>query len=270
MPDKVVIITGASSGFGKLAALTAAQKGYRVTVAARRNDRLTELVAQIEAAGGTALAVAGDINDDSVQQQLIDQTLQRFGRIDVLVNNAGLPLAQNFSDAPLDELRRQWDTNTTSLITLTKRALPALMDSNGMVINISSSIARFSVPGMGLYAPSKVAASSVSDALRRELEPKGVRVCIVEPGPYNTEFSRRAGAADDQQFGFDPQDVADAIVRLIERPRRMTVLPVWLWPLISFGGGLMRALPGVVDLIFFAIAKRRQRQPQVPPQEAAS
>lgn len=262
MPDKVVIITGASSGFGKLTALEAARKGYKVVITARRVERLQELADQITAAGGAVLTVPGDINDESVQQQLIDGAIERFGRIDILLNNAGVPLAENFAPASLEDLRRQWNTNTTSLILLTKRALPELMRAQGIVINVSSSISRFSVPMAGLYAPSKVAVSSISDALRRELEPQGVRVCIVEPGPYNTEFAQNAGMPPDQQFSLDPQDVVDAIIRLFERPKRMTVVPGWLRPLIAVGGGLMSLLPGVVDLVFFAIAKRQQRKEQ--------
>lgn len=270
MPAKVVIITGASSGFGRLAALTAARKGYNVVVTARRAERLHELVGEIEAAGGTALAVSGDINDENVQQGLIDQALHRFGRIDALVNNAGVPLAQSYSESALADLRRQWNTNTTTMITLTHRALPELRRRSGVVINISSGISRFSVPSMGLYAPSKVAASSISDALRRELQPQGVKVCIVEPGPYHTEFGVRAGARADQQFGLDPQDVANAIVRLIERPKRMTVLPRWMHPVLLLLSGLMRALPGPVDLIFFARAKRRQQQKRAETADSAA
>jgi NADP-dependent 3-hydroxy acid dehydrogenase YdfG len=182
--QKVVIITGASSGFGRLTALEAARRGYRIVVTARRSERLQELVDEIEGSDGVVLAIPGDIADAAVQQRVIDRTLARFGRIDVLVNNAGMPLPGRFVDSSLAELRGQWETNTTTVITLTKRALPALIGSGGTVINISSSIARFSVPGWGLYAASKAAVSSVSDVLRRELAPVGVAVCTVEPGTY--------------------------------------------------------------------------------------
>jgi uncharacterized protein len=260
MAGKVVIITGASSGFGKLAAVEAARRAYRVAISARRAEKLDEVVREIEGFGGQALAVAGDITDADTQQRLIDETLARWGRIDALVNNAGVPLDTFFADASLEDLQRQWATNTTSVIELTKRALPSLIESQGVVINISSSISRFSVPSMGLYAPSKVAASSISDALRRELRPLGVHVCTVEPGPYKTEFAQRAGANGEQQAALDPREVALAIVRLIEHPRRMTVLPFWLRPLIAIGGGIMALLPDLIDRIWWFAMRRAQAE----------
>lgn len=261
MTQKVVIITGASSGFGRLTALAAARQGYQIVVTARRAERLQELAAEIEAAGGTALTIPGDVTSSADQQQLIERTLERFGRIDALVNNAGVPLPNSFAESSVEDLRRQWETNVLSIVELTRRALPALIEAHGVVINISSGLGRFSIPGMGLYAPTKVAVNSVTDALRRELTPLGVHVCLVEPGPYNTEFGLRAGRADDQpQQGFAPEPVAAAIVRLIERPRRLTVMPPWMRPLLPVLSGLIRLLPGPVDLIFWTIAKRQQRQ----------
>lgn len=262
MAQKVVIITGASSGFGALTGLEAARRGYRVVVTARRAERLAELVSRIEAADGTALAVPGDITDSADQQRVIDATLERFGRIDVLVNNAGIPLPNRFADTSVEDLRRQWETNVVSVVELTRRALPALIEARGVVINVGSTAGHFSVPGWGLYFPTKVAVASVSDALRRELRPLGVYVCLVEPGPYDTEFAQRAGMRSDsgESFGFPPRQVSDAIVRLIERPRRLTIKPTWLGPLVLLGGGLARLLPGLVDLILWTVAKREQRQ----------
>ena len=123
---KVAIITGASSGFGRDAALLAAQRGYRVVVAARREERLNELVHEITGQGDTALAVPCDVTKSDDLQQLVDQTLQHFGQIDVLVNNAGVPLSKGFIDSSVDDLREQWETNVLSIVELTKRALPAL------------------------------------------------------------------------------------------------------------------------------------------------
>jgi short-subunit dehydrogenase len=209
--------------------------------------------------GGTALAVSGDVTDGEDQQRLIDAALQRFGRIDALVNNAGVPLPDGFADSSLDDLRRQWDTNVTSLIELTKRALPALQQTQGTVINVGSLAGNFSLPGWGLYYPTKVAVRSVSDALRRELKPRGVSVSLVEPGPFQTEFAHRARMRQPQLFGLRPEPVARAIVRLIERPRRLTVLPRWLWLPSAIGAAIVRLLPGVVDLAIAFYVKRQGR-----------
>lgn len=257
---KVTIITGASSGFGRDTALLAAQRGYRVVAAARREDRLNDLVREIEAAGGVALAVPCDVTKPDDLQRLVDQALAEYGRIDVLVNNAGVPLKKNFIDSSVDDLRGQWETNVLSIVELTKRALPALAESQGVVINISSIASRTSVPGWGLYFPTKVAASSISDALRRELMPLGVRVAVVEPGPFNTEFGQRAGMVQPgQTLGLNPLLVARTIVDLMERPRRLVVVPGWMRPLALVSGGLSRGLPDLIDGVFWLIAQVNRR-----------
>ncbi len=268
MTHKVLLITGASSGFGRLAAQRAAEQGYRVVVTARRAEKLDELVREVEAAGGAILSVPGDITDEQHQQHLLDAALERFGQLDVLVNNAGIPLPGSFADTPLDDLRQQWQTNVMSIVTLTKRALPALMKSKGVVINIGSTAGRFSLPIWGMYFPTKVAVASISDTLRRELRPYGVRVALVEPGPYDTEFMSRTGNADGG--GLPADQVARAIVRLAEHPRRTTVVPWWMRPLVSLGSAIMHVLPDVVDVIWWALAKRQLRKQEQSSGMAAS
>lgn len=257
---KVMVITGASSGFGRELAGLAARAGYRVVVTARRAERLEELAAQIQAAGGSALAVPGDVTSDADQQALIDTTLERYGRIDVLVNNAGVPLPGSFAEEPVAALRNQWSTNTTSIITLTRRALPALIGARGVVINVGSVAGHFSMPGWGMYCPSKVAVASISDALRRELRPLGVRVCLVEPGPYRTEFYNHTG--EGMSGAFPAADVAQTILRLAERPKRLVVKPLWLRPLVTLGGALVSTLPDLVDVLLLARARLEERRRQ--------
>lgn len=255
---KVMVITGASSGFGRITAVMAADKGYRVVVAARRAERLHELVAEIEGRGGVALAVPCDITKSEDQRNLIDTTLAHFGQLDVLVNNAGVPIKGSFVDTTVDELRRQWETNVVSLLTLTKLATPALIDAQGVVINIGSTASHFSIPGWGTYFSTKVSVRSLSDTLRRELRAYGVRVSLVEPGPFATEFSDRAGMSPGG--GLPPEAVAQVIVRLAERPRRIVIVPWFFGPLVRVGGAITSLLPGLVDLIFFVIGRRKLRQ----------
>lgn len=252
---KVMIITGASSGFGRIAARMAADQGYRVVVTARRAERLDALVSEIERAGGSALAVPGDITDEAHQQHLVDATLERFGQIDVLVNNAGIPLKEGFVDASVDDLRQQWQTNVLSIVTLTKRALPALMTTKGVVINIGSTAGRFSLPVWGMYFPTKVSVASISATLRRELRPYGVRVALVEPGPYATEFGDRAGGVPANVL--PPEQVARTIVRLAAHPKRTTVVPWWFRPLIALGSAIASLLPDVVDWVTWAMVRRQ-------------
>lgn len=255
---KVAIITGASSGMGWAVARRAARQGWRVVVAARRAERLTDLVGRIQAAGGQALAVPADLSDPADQARLIAATIAAYGRLDVLLNNAGLPLEHDFADSDPADLRRQWDVNVTALVMLTRLALPHLEATGGIVINIGSVIGRVAVPGWGNYSATKVAVAGLTDALRRELAPRGVRVCLVEPGPIATEFYQRSGGPDNlvPSFSVPAPVAAQAIVRLFTHPQRRITIPAWLNPLLTLIELLMRLVPPLADAILIA----RQRQ----------
>lgn len=259
---KVAVITGASSGIGWAVALRASRKGYKVVLNARREDRLHDLASKIKAGGGDVLVVVGDISRLEDQKRLVAETVSTFGRLDVLVNNAGLPLPTLFSESPPEELRRQWDVNVTALSTLTRIALPYLRESGGTVINIGSSISRFAVPSMGNYAPTKIAVAGLNDALRRELAPQGVKVCLVEPGPINTEFGEHSGSGFNNSavlsISISAADAAVPIVRLFTHPRRRTVIPAWLGPILTLLGGLTRIATPLVDVAFSSVAGRMQ------------
>lgn len=260
--EKVVIVTGASSGIGWAVARRAARKGYRVVLNARREERLRELARKIEVEGGEALVVVGDMTRLADQKRLVAEAMRAFGRIDVLVNNAGLPLPTLFSESAPEELRRQWDVNVTALSTLTRIALPHLRATKGTVVNIGSSISRFAVPAMGNYAPTKIAVAGLTDALRRELVPQGVNVCLVEPGPISTEFSEHSGgglnSGVSSRLSISAAAAAVPIVRLFERPQRRIVVPGWLGPVLTVLGGLTRIATPLVDAAFFAAARRMQ------------
>lgn len=261
---KVVIVTGASSGIGWAVARRAARKGYRVVLNARREERLRDLAHRIEVGGGQALVVVGDMTRLADQERLVQETLRAFGNhIDVLVNNAGFPLPTLFSETPPEELRRQWDVNVTALATLTRLALPYLKESRGTVVNIGSSISRFAVPGMGNYAPTKIAVAGLTDALRRELAPQGINVCLVEPGPINTEFGEHSGGNFNSgiasRLSISAKAAAVPIVRLFEHPHRRIVVPGWLGPLLTALGGLMRVATPLADAVFFVAARRMRR-----------
>jgi short-subunit dehydrogenase len=263
MEQRVVIVTGASSGIGWAVARWAACKEFRVVLAARREDRLRDLAARIAEDGGTALVVPVDLAKPEEQRRLIDETLRAFGRIDVLVNNAGLPLPAPFAESSAEDLRRQWDVNVTTLATLTRLALPYLEQHRqelhpATVVNVGSSISRFAVPGMGNYSPTKIAVAGLSEALRRELAPRGVHVCLVEPGPVATEFGARAGdkGVVPPRLAVPAAKAAKAIVRLFDHPQRRTVIPARLGPVLTLAGGLAGAFPRLVD----AVVRRSLRQ----------
>lgn len=185
---KVVLITGASSGIGAALARTSAARGHRLVLTARRADRLATLAGEIESIGAEALEVAADLADLETPDRLLDATLGRFGRLDVLVNNAGMGLPQLFGAADPTALRRQIEVNLVAPLLLTRLALPHLFESRGMVINVGSAITSVPNPALGAYGATKAGLAYWNDALRREVQHRGVRVCLVEPGPVATEF----------------------------------------------------------------------------------
>ena len=263
MEGRVVIVTGASSGLGRAVAWRAARQGFIVVVAARRADRLTALARRIGATGGTALTVVADLARLEEQQQLIDAVVETFGRIDVLVNNAGMAVAGEFHEATPEDLRRQWDVNVTAVATLTRLALPYLEAHGGVVINIGSALARIPMPGMGNYSPNKIAVRGLTEALRRELAPRGVRVCLVEPGPIATEFHAHARRKQilPAALVLSPAATSRPIVRLFDRPRSRIVVPAYLRPVLFAIGALGGLFPPLADLLAAQHARRGRDGP---------
>lgn len=258
MEQRVAIITGASSGIGAALARIAASEGWTVVLTARRAERLTALADEMTAKGGQVLALAGDMTKLADQQRLVDETVRAFGRLDVLVNNAGLPLATDWADSTPTELQRQWSTNVTALATLARVALPELERQHGTIINVGSSISRVAMPSWGNYAPTKIAVAALSRALRREVSSRGLKVCLVEPGPISTEFGARAGFDEAIPYSIPAEVCARAIFRLFAHPRKRLVVPGWLAVPLLLMGAVENTLPGLVDLVFKLRYRRQQ------------
>ncbi len=205
-------------------------------------------------------AVVGDVTNLDDQRRLISETLRAFGRIDILVNNAGVPLDRDFRDATPEDLERQWSTNVTALATLTRLALPELERQGGTVINVGSSISRIAMPKWGNYAATKIAVAALSRALRREVGSRGIKVCLVEPGPIVTEFATNAGFRNGEAgIEISADECARPIVQLFDRPRRRIVVPAWLTVPLLIMGAVEDVLPGIVDVVFWLMYRRQQR-----------
>lgn len=262
MEQRVALITGASSGIGAALARQAAARGIAVALTARRTDRVAALADEINRTGGRAIAVAGDVNDLDDQRRMVAETVAAWGRLDILVNNAGLPLAEDFRDIEPGELQRQWNTNVTALATLTRIALPHLEAHGGTVINVGSSISRFAIPNWGNYAPTKIAVAALSKALRRELRARGVRVCLVEPGPVVTEFAARAGMRQESTgpFTISADECAHAILRLFDHPRNRIVVPGYLALPLLIGGAVEDLFPWLLDLAFWLRYRQQEKK----------
>jgi short-subunit dehydrogenase len=193
MDQQIILITGATTGIGRDAALYLAKKGHRVIATGRNVSALATL--KKEAAGTALETLRLDVtNADSIAaaKEAVDRMTQGYG-VDVLVNNAGFGQVSPVVEAPDAEVRGQYETNVFGLLAMVRAFVPQMMDRrSGRVINVGSSGGRITLPLFGAYNSTKYAVESLSDAMRRELHPFGVKVSIIEPGPIKTEFSNRS------------------------------------------------------------------------------
>lgn len=240
--NKVVIITGASSGLGEATARHLAARGAKLVLAARRTERLQALVKEIEAAGGEALAVATDVVDMAQVQALADQAKARFGRIDVLVNNAGIMPLAPLSKLKVDEWSRMIDVNVKGVLHGIAAVLPTMeAQKSGHIINIASvaGLKIFSPIG-AVYSATKFAVRALSEGLRAEA-PEGVRTTIVSPGAVESELKLGSSDADTAagvkafyEANQIPADsVARAIAYAIEQPATVDVNEIVLRPTVQ-------------------------------------
>jgi NADP-dependent 3-hydroxy acid dehydrogenase YdfG len=243
----VAIVTGASSGIGEATARQLAEYGATVAVLARRKDRLGILVSEIESAGGTALAIQADITDHEQGTRAVEAVVERFGRLDILINNAGLMLLGPVTDADVGDWERMISVNQRGLLYLTHAALPHLLraaqdDLRGVadIVNISSIAGRQAWPNFGVYNMTKFGVNGFTEALRQEVTQKHVRVGILEPGAVVTELVSHnseqvqadlaASDAENIPEPLQPSDIADHIAYMVTRPRRSSVAELWAMP----------------------------------------
>jgi NAD(P)-dependent dehydrogenase (short-subunit alcohol dehydrogenase family) len=242
----VVLVTGARSGFGKLAAVELARRGHTVYGGLRDPDTAGPLM---DAAQGLDVRpIALDVTDGDQRQAAVSSILDAHGRIDGLVNNAGIALGGFLEQIDDAGLRRLFEVNVFGVHALTQRVLPAMRSQrSGSVVMVSSMSGRAAMPGLGAYAASKFALEGMSEAWRHELRPFGVRVVLIEPGPYKTDiFGRnrqevdddpdspyapfaermRAKVAEAVENAGDPQDVAVAIAEAVEGTRTALRYPM--------------------------------------------
>ena len=188
-----MIVTGASAGIGAATARRLARAGAKIVITARRPGRLETLAHELDPTGGRILAVAGDITSDADRQRLVAATLEKFGRIDALVNNAGYGTRGPVEMAPVDLIRKNYETNIFSLIALTQLVLPGMRErGSGCIVNIGSVAGRIARPLSSIYDSTKHALEALTDGLRGELKPFGVRVTLIRPGFIATEFVEAA------------------------------------------------------------------------------
>jgi short-subunit dehydrogenase len=214
----VVVVTGASAGFGERTAVRFARAGSSVVLAARRFERLEALAQRIGSQGGTARPIRCDVTVREDVEHLREATLEAFGCCDVLVNNAGIPGDGPFADADPEYLERVIATNLNGVVFGTKTFLPSMLEQGrGHVVNVASLAGRFSTPGAAVYGATKHGVVAFSEALYHELRGSGVLVTTVNPGFSHTESFHPTGAPS--PIVVDPEDVARLIVDVVRRDR---------------------------------------------------
>lgn len=240
LQGRVVLITGSSSGIGRAAALKFAACGAQTVLAARSVDKLQEVAAEIAHARGVhPLVLALDVRDDAQVEQVVATVYERYGRLDVLVNNAGWGLFQETNDLTMAEVADMMDVNYLGLVRLTKCALPQLLaQGQGHIVNVASMASFFATAEHGVYAATKFAVQGFSEGLRFELAHTGVTVSTVNPGPVDTPFYERADRERRTVPTFarflSADEVAEAVVRAAVEKKPLYLLPKSGWIALAF------------------------------------
>ncbi|MFE9107517.1 SDR family NAD(P)-dependent oxidoreductase [Actinomadura geliboluensis] len=236
LAGKTVLVTGASSGIGEATALALSAAGANLAAGARRADRLATLA---DKAAGEVLPLNLDVTDQQSVQAAVAATVEHFGGLDVLVNNAGVMLSGPIAGADTTEWTRMVETNLLGSMYAVHAALPHLLKSKGTVLQVSSTSGRIASAGGAVYAATKFGVNAFSEALRQEVTAQGVRVVIVEPGFVSTELadhiSDPATRAAAQQMAasmrtLQPEDIANAVVYALTQPQHVAVNEILIRP----------------------------------------
>jgi NADP-dependent 3-hydroxy acid dehydrogenase YdfG len=240
LADKVAIVTGASSGIGEATALALVAEGATVVIVARRGDRLQTLATRIADVGGQAFPITADVSDEAQIEAAVQQTQAKFGKVDILINNAGAMLLGMIDGANTEDWRRMINLNVLGLMYATHKVLPLMKAQGaGHIVNISSVAGRVANAGSGVYNASKWAVGAFSEALRKEVYQNNIRVTIIEPGLVATELPQhvtdpKAKETTANFYGslknLESEDIAAAIAYAVTQPPHVNVNEILIRP----------------------------------------
>lgn len=262
LDNKVVLITGASAGIGRACVGAFRSRGARLSLVARSAQKLNE------AGSADCVITAGDITDEETRRRAVERTIERFGAIDVLVNNAGMGLYSAAWSAPMPETRRLFELNLFAPLALIQLVVPHMQRRrDGAIVNVGSIAGKVTLPWFTLYSVTKFALGSLTDGLRMELKPYGIHAMIVCPGYVKTDFQAHALGAGPpdavlkgKRFAITAEQCAEAIARGVERGARTVVTPRLGWILVA----LARLFPKFMDARMAAI-NLQGTGPETPP-----
>jgi short-subunit dehydrogenase len=257
----VALITGASSGIGAATTRLLSREGFHVILAARRIERLEQQAEEIRAEGGSAIAVQTDLAELPQIKNLVESALERFGQIDILINNAGMGRLKWLDELDLlQDIAYQIAVNLSGTIHLTRLILPHMLErGQGQIIYVSSVAAWIAPPTYSIYAATKYGMKGFAESLHREVRERGIHVGTVYPGPVATEFDQHAGVSWETEATTPPwmlleaEDVARAIYRMVQRKKRRIIIPGVL-KIAVWGNALF---PGLVDWVFSKFFNRQ-------------
>jgi short-subunit dehydrogenase len=260
--DKVIIITGASSGIGRATALALARERTRLVLVARRQSLLAALEEEVRQAGSTALTMPLDLRQRAQVELMIRSTQERFGRIDVLINNAGFGYWGTVEDTPAEVVREILDLNFDAPLFASQLVIPIMRaQGRGHIINVSSVVGRRGLPLSGIYCATKFALQGISESLRLEVKDDGIDVSIVNPAATHSEFGEhvrfgKVQARFKATGHVQPaEEVGKAIVKCIKKPR-VEIYPNKLSRLLAWAGAVA---PGITDRVLYKFLRDRIR-----------
>jgi NADP-dependent 3-hydroxy acid dehydrogenase YdfG len=209
--NKVVIVTGASEGIGEATAKLFAAQGAQVVLAARSADKLSAVKQSITATGGTAIAISTDMRDQGSVKALVEQTKQHFGRIDILINNAGQSVYAPIEHINVEQYQQIIELNLFGVLYAMQAVIPIMRgQGGGLIINISSNVSKMAIPNIGAYASTKYALNGLSLTARAELAADNIRVCLMHPGRTTTDFGKNALSNPGARPNFPPSSSTGA------------------------------------------------------------
>lgn len=262
--DRVILVTGASSGIGKNLAVELARRGALVAGCGRSIPRLREALKEVRRASPGSVMIGCDVSDPEQVRGMTEKILGDFGRIDALVNNAGIGMRKPFLETDLATVEAILRTNYLGAVYCAHAVLPSMVARrSGRIVNISSGAGLIGTLNMAAYCASKFALNGWSESLYHELKPLGVHVSIICPGPVQTEFNRDFRDSEPQAPAHrvvQADEVVRAVLQVLETKRYETVLPRWL--------ALLAALRRHAPRLFRALAERRFRRHVAVPERA--
>jgi NADP-dependent 3-hydroxy acid dehydrogenase YdfG len=237
LKGKTALITGASAGIGWASALALAAEGANLVVTARRKDRLEELVKAIEKVGAKAVFVAGDAREETTAIEAVEAAMETFGRLDILINNAGRGSYKNLAEFSVDEYDEMMDTNMRSTFVFARHAVPEMLaQKSGILVTVSSVAGIHGFAREAIYCATKFAQRGFMQALDNELRPSGIRVSLICPGGVKTEFAIGTGRTEEGVAAsgmLDAEDVAAAVLLACVQPEHSRIIEIRMRPMVE-------------------------------------